>query len=396
MLLSLTALNARSATLYYVVDGIRYAVNTETSTAMVTTYALYKGMSDIQIPSSIEEDGKTFPVVGIEGSCFKNCTQLKSISLSASLIDLGEYCFQGCTNLKSLILPNSVTKLGQGCFQGCTKLDWVEAYSSLKYLGASCFEGDTCLVKISFSDPSVLEIGSNCFSGCTNLVSIKIPNTVRRIGKQCFANCTNLEKIVFPDSITRLTATFYNCKRLKSITLPALTKTLSDHDWYKFTIANAGGCFDGCTSLTEITIPESVTEMGSLCFHGCENLSKVTCYAVTPPKTSNSFEDENKKMLYVPETSVYAYKAAEEWKDFGNILSLDATGIRSMSEDKIGMTFEDGKLSLTNVPAYEMVSVYTTTGTLLGSGRGDITVYATRGQIVIAKFGTHTYKLLLK
>jgi hypothetical protein len=148
--------------------------------------------------------------------------------------------------------------------------------------------------------------------------------------------------------------------------------------------------------LTEITIPESVTEMGSLCFHGCENLSKVTCYAVTPPKTSNSFEDENKKMLYVPETSVYAYKAAEEWKDFGNILSLDATGIRSMSEDKIGMTFEDGKLSLTNVPAYEMVSVYTTTGTLLGSGRGDITVYATRGQIVIAKFGTHTYKLLLK
>lgn len=101
-------------------------------------------------------------------------------------------------------------------------------------------------------------------------------------------------------------------------------------------------------------------------------------------------------MLYVPETSVYAYKAAEEWKDFGNILSLDAMGIRSMSEDKIGMTFEDGKLSLTNVPAYEMVSVYTTTGTLLGSGRGDITVYATRGQIVIAKFGTHTYKLLLK
>lgn len=148
--------------------------------------------------------------------------------------------------------------------------------------------------------------------------------------------------------------------------------------------------------MTEITIPKSVTEIGSLCFHGCENLSKVTCYAVTPPKTSNSFEDEDKKMLYVPEASVYAYKAAEEWKDFGNILSLDATGIRSISEGKIGMKYEDGMLSLTNVPAYEMVSIYTSTGTLLGYGRGSITVYANRGQVVIAKIGTHTYKLLVK
>ena len=40
--------------------------------------------------------------------------------------------------------------------------------------------------------------------------------------------------------------------------------------------------------------------MGIYSSNSCENLSKVTCYAVTLPKTSNSFEDENKKMLYVP------------------------------------------------------------------------------------------------
>lgn len=337
-------------------------------------------------------------------NCFKDCIKLNAINIPNTVSTIGRFCFEDCESLNFVDIPSSVTDM-TGAFYHCTGLISLScsAQKLLPYeymIGAplvmhGCFEGCTNL-KTAILHNSVSSLGDNCFLGCTSLTDISIPSSVKEIGDFCFTNCTNLEKIVLPDSITRLTATFYNCKRLKSITLPALTKTLSDHDWYKFTIANAGGCFDGCTSLTEITIPESVTEIGSLCFHGCESLCKVTCYAATPPKTSNSFEDENKKMLYVPEASIVAYKIAEEWKDFGNIISLNVTGIRTTSEGNFRVAFEDGKLTFTNMPANEMVNVYTTTGTLLGSGRGDLTVYATRGQVVIAKIGTHTYKLLLK
>lgn len=331
---------------------------------------------------------------------------MNTINIPNTVTTIGRFCFENCESLKNVDIPRSVTNIA-GAFYHCTGLNTLSCsapklspyYAFIPHAAPEkvhgCFEGCTNLKNI-FLHNSVSSLGDNCFLGCTSLTDISIPSSVKEIGDFCFANCTNLEKIVLPDSITRLTASFYNCKRLKSITLPALTKTLSDHDWYKFTIAYAGGCFDGCTSLTEITIPESVTEIGSLCFHGCESLCKVTCYAATPPKTSNSFEDENKKMLYVPEASIAAYKIAEEWKDFGNIISLNVTGIRTTSEGNFRVAFEDGKLTFTNIPTNEMVNVYTTTGTLLGSGRGDLTVYATRGQVVIAKIGTHTYKLLLK
>ena len=153
----------------------------------------------------------------------------------------------------------------------------------------------------------------------------------------------------------------------------------------------------GCTSLTSVTIPNSVTELGWYCFVGCTSLKKVTCLAETPPSTSGSFDDESQKTLYVPEASIEAYKTSSyDWKFFGKILPLSAFGIKTVSKDDIGMSVDNGTLTLSNVPSDESVSVYSTTGQLLGTGKGNISVNAQGAQMVIVKVGGKSYKMLVK
>lgn len=156
-------------------------------------------------------------------------------------------------------------------------------------------------------------------------------------------------------------------------------------------------CFEGCTSLASITIPNSVTSLGMYCFEGCTSLKEVTCLVETPPSTYYSFEDEEQKTLYVPEASVEAYKTSRyDWRKFGKILPLSANGIKAVNMGDIVMSVDNGTLTLSNVPENEPVSVYSTTGQLLGTGMGTISVDAQGAQMVIVKVGGKSYKMLPK
>lgn len=87
---------AKASTLYYVVDNIRYAVNTDDSTATVVTYGAYKDMTEITIPATITEDGVTYYVVWLGESCFEDCKSLTSVTIPNTMFALEDYCFSGC------------------------------------------------------------------------------------------------------------------------------------------------------------------------------------------------------------------------------------------------------------------------------------------------------------
>ena len=78
------------------------------------------------------------------------------------------------------------------------------------------------------------------------------------------------------------------------------------------------------SSLTSITIPESVTSIGSNAFVGCRSLTSIISEAITPPSIyTSTFSEVSKSIpVYVPEESVDAYKAETGWKDFTNIQAI--------------------------------------------------------------------------
>ena len=82
--------------------------------------------------------------------------------------------------------------------------------------------------------------------------------------------------------------------------------------------------FCGCSGLTSVTIPSSVTSIGGSAFKNCSGLTNVYCVATTPPTAkSYSFDDDlSNATLHVYASSVDDYKTTEPWSRFGKIVAL--------------------------------------------------------------------------
>jgi hypothetical protein len=86
--------------------------------------------------------------------------------------------------------------------------------------------------------------------------------------------------------------------------------------------------FARCTSLSSITIPESVVWIGYWAFDDCSSLKTVICKAIEMPGLGGNevfrYMPLPEAILYVPAQSMDDYKAADQWKEFGTILPLEA------------------------------------------------------------------------
>lgn len=91
-------------------------------------------------------------------------------------------------------------------------------------------------------------------------------------------------------------------------------------------ISIGADAFRYCSSLTSITIPNSVRGIGSNAFANCSKLEEVYCYAEKVPSTeTDAFQDSypNYATLYVPASAINDYKATAPWSEFGTIKAID-------------------------------------------------------------------------
>ena len=80
--------------------------------------------------------------------------------------------------------------------------------------------------------------------------------------------------------------------------------------------------FYNCSSITSITIPNSVTTIVDYAFYGCDGLMSVYCKAITPPSLGdNVFTNGDSNLcIYVPAELVEVYMRAEGWRDYADAI----------------------------------------------------------------------------
>ena len=202
-----------------------------------------------------------------------------SITISNGVTAIPSSAFRGCTGLTSVTITDSVTSIGEGAFWVCAGLTSITIPDSVTSIGRNAFWGCTGLTRITIPD-SVTSIGSDAFSWCTGLTSITIPDSVTRIGNDAFYGCNNLQDIYITDI-----AAWCNISGLDNLMLFGSNNKnlyINNELATSIIIPNGNGvkaipshAFRGCTELTSITIPDSVTSIGYNAFRNCTGLTSI-------------------------------------------------------------------------------------------------------------------------
>ena len=225
----------------------------------------------ITIPDFIE--GK--PVTSIGREAFKNNVRLREIQLPKHLKKIEGYAFYGCLNLSvAITIPDTVTEIGKYAFYDAVRLPGV----------------------IFGNDSQLESIGDYAFSGCAKIRSFTVPAKVTRLNATAFYRTRSLVSFdVHPDNtnfsdrdqalynFTGNSLICYPAGIQGSYTLPDNVLTIGDlafaHSKLEAIelseVSMIGhASFENC-SLLSVTIPDSVTSMGSSAFSGSSYLRSV-------------------------------------------------------------------------------------------------------------------------
>jgi hypothetical protein len=237
----------------------------------------------IAIPASLDD----VPVTTITGKAFAGCTNLKWISLPATITipwmsrsSVFEGCsltlalnqeqvsgWSGSSFITALELGDNVKEVALEAFKSCQNLVKITSCEGVKVIGSEAFKNCTSLKEVHF--PATLTtIGTESFYGCTALTTVRLEKGVTGIARGAFQNCTNLTDITLPEGLAKIGEyAFSGCSQLINITLPE-------------NIEICEYAFQNCTGLTEITIPKGVmldgTWIDDFAFSGCTSITKIT------------------------------------------------------------------------------------------------------------------------
>ena len=134
-------------------------------------------------------------------------------------------------------------------------------------------------------------------------------------GYNTFSGGSSLTSITLPEGLTDIgNYVFSGCSSLASVTLPESLTTIGDL------------AFNNCQSLTSITISANVTEIRDMAFVDCSGLTDVYVAWTTmlPTLGGGVFGGTpvSTATLHVPAGSLALYQNADQWKDFGSIVDV--------------------------------------------------------------------------
>lgn len=361
--------------------------------------------------TSVEEVTIPKGILTVSNSAFEGCSGLTDVTIAAKTINAK--AFAECTNLKAVKMEEGVTTI-QGMAFANTQISAVTIPSTLTTAGTTkegaiekgpfagtmiatvhgqtedsteAQEGATIL-------PETKKIPDNLFLGCTSIIDVQIPETVTEIGQKAFKDASSVENVTFAvntetgkvKGVEKIgISAFDGCSSLQELVLPEtvtevlqgafanegalvkadMSRTASLKKWDKES-------FKGDTALAEVILPTAggITAIPDGAFAGCTTLTgenlKIPKNIVTI--TANAFKESGLKKLYIPnQVTTIGASAFEACKNLEDVHISNNISIISQS------TFKNcEKLEKIEIPVkVEKIG----TNAFYGSGLKDVYIF---------------------
>ena len=260
----------------------------------------------------------------ISSGMFNGCSKLANFSMPATITSIGQNAFKDCAKLSSVTVPASVTSMGQYAFQNCTSLTTASVLANVAMLPIYTFDGCTSLKTVTMDGSSITTIGERAFNGCSQLVDITLPSGLTTLGQYAFNDCVSLSLISLPATLTTLgNGVFDGCTGLISLEIPEGVSELPQ------------SVFSGCTGMQSLYLPSTITTINYSAFYNLNSLIDLHIQATTPPPFSY-YSRAPQVSLFVPEASISAYQAADNWKNFGHIYA-ELTNLATLDDGEYAL-----------------------------------------------------------
>lgn len=297
-------------------QGLTYTLNAADHTATVANYDNSTPDGVIDIPDTVISGGQPYTVTAIGYSAFNpshTITNVSSVFIPATVTSIGGFAFRCCKFLATVTFAedSQLKSIGGSAFSGTDpahpRFKEIQIPDSVETIGTNAFHNCQDLESITLP-ASLKTIEVVAFSGCRNLSEIKLPTSFPTIDISVFDDCSSLETVFYDGSLKQwndITAgndfLGYSCPSLvtddytaqfirvkndlsdppqKTVTITKYTGTESTvilpstiNSWDVTKIGE--DALKDNTTITSVTIPANVTEIGANAFAGCTNLTSV-------------------------------------------------------------------------------------------------------------------------
>lgn len=299
-------------------QGLTYTLNAADHTATVASYDDSAQDGVIDIPDTVTSGGQSYKVTAIGEYAFnpsRTITKVSSVFIPVTVTSIGRLAFRCCKFLATVTFAegSQLKSIGNSAFSGTDpahpRFKEIQIPDSVETIGTNAFQNCQDLESITLP-ASLKTIESSAFSSCRNLSEIRLPTSLKAIQSYVFDGCSSLETVFYDGPLAQwsrintsndflgysspslvmgdYTAQFISVEDdplakpipKKTVTITKYTGTESTvilpstiSSWPVTKIGE--DALKDNTTITSVTIPASVTEIGSNAFAGCTNLTSV-------------------------------------------------------------------------------------------------------------------------
>lgn len=247
-----------------------------------------------------------YTVTAVAARAFTGCTGIRTLTVPATVQQVGAGAFQGCSSLEAVywnaVDCAAVNGADTPVFADCPALRAVHIGQGVKTVPPYVFS-HTPLTAVSVAE-GVEHVGEYAFSGCTALSQITLPAGVVSVGEGAFRGCTALADAALPDSVIVI-------------------------ERYAFAF---------CSALASLSLGNGLSAVGYAAFLGCDGLAMVRYNGTSTERAVIRFAEEN-----TPLTGSQWYTVTTRGDTNGN-------GRVDSTDARLTLQFAVGKISVLAEP----------------------------------------------